>query len=328
MGPTTIVTNNAQVPSLFHPTTKVSKSYLSELTCLQDNWKDILINLSEGIGPFNDLAEVDQWREDKDDILLQTVIPHVLAAKSQTSDEDSPTWSMAMNGLFAEEYWQACEIEMDTLQKTEAWDVVKIPPGIKPIQSTWAFRCKRYPDGTVKKFKARVCIMGNRQTYGVEYFETWSPVVQWSVVCLMLVLSAKLGLKLAQAGITAAFLHAKVEEDECMYVRQPRGFVGDPSYCYKLKRALYLYGLLQSPRYFFEHLKKRIEICGAKQSHLDPCLFIGPNIIVITYVNDLLIYSKDDRNIETFLDKMKKQKIDLRKDGTAEGFFRCRYSAE
>ena len=134
----------------------------------------------------------------------------------------------------------------------------------------------------------------------------------------MLILSAELGLQSAQADITAAFVHATLAEDECIYVRQPRGFVGDPAYCYTLKHALY--GLLQAPCYFFEYLKKRIELCGAKQVHLDPCLFIRPNIIAITYVNDLLIYSKDDKHIKGFFNGMKNEKVDLRKEGMAEGF--------
>ena len=160
--------------------------------------------------------------------------------------------------------------------------------------------------------------MGNRQTHGVDFFETWAPVVQWSMVRLMLILSAKLGLQSAQADITAAFVHAKLAEDECIYVHQPRDFVGDPAHCYKLKHALYR--LRQAPRYFFEYLKKRIELCGTKQSHLDPCLFIGPNMIVITYIDDLLIYSKDDKHIEGFINGMKNEKVDLQKEGTAEGF--------
>ena len=317
--PPPTVANNARVPSAFHPTTKVSKAYLSEVAYLRDTWEDLRIHLSEGNIDYTDLAEIDYWQDDEDDGLeLNFLSPHVLAAKTQKRDEDNPTWSMAMNGPFAEEYYAACRTELDTLQKIEAWDIVKIPKGVQPIQSTWAFKCKRFPDGTVKKFKARFCVMGNRQTYGVDFFETWSPVVQWSTIRLMMVLSAKLGLKSAQADITAAFLHATLEKGEDIYVRQPRGFVGDPSYCYKLKRALY--GLRQAPRYFFEHLKKRIEVCGAAQSHLDPCLFIGPQVIVITYVDDLLIYSRDSSNIQEFISNMKKAKIDLREEGTAEGF--------
>ena len=317
--PPPFIANNARLPTAFHPTTKVTKAYLSEISYLNDDWEDMRINLCSGSSDCFDLAEVDYWQDDQDDgIELNLLSPHVLAAKTQKRDEDNPTWSMAMNGPFAAEYYAACQTELDTLQTMKAWDIVRIPKGVQPIQSTWAFKCKRCPDGTVKKFKARFCVMGNRQTHGVDFFETWSPVVQWSTIRLMMILSAKLGLKSAQADITAAFVHATVEKGENIYVRQPRGFVGDPAYCLKLNRALY--GLRQAPRYFFQHLKKRIEICGATQSHLDPCLFIGPNIIVITYVDDLLIYSRDSKNIQEFLHNMKQENIDLREEGTAEGF--------
>ena len=185
-----MVANNTRAPENFHPmTAKVTKAYISELLYLcGDNWEDIRINLSEGIRKYDNLFDVDQWQvDDIDGILLNTASPHILAAKTQKRDEDAPTSNMAMNGPFAEEYWAACQAELATLRKIEAWEVVKIQPGVKPIQSTWAFWCKRYPDGSVKKFKARFCVMGNRKTHGVDFFETWSPVVQWSTVRLVLI---------------------------------------------------------------------------------------------------------------------------------------------
>ena len=51
-----------------------------------------------------------------------------------------------------------------------------------------AFKLKRFPDGKVKKFKARFCAQGNQQLEGIDFFETYAPVVQWTtcVCCLFL----------------------------------------------------------------------------------------------------------------------------------------------
>jgi hypothetical protein len=57
---------------------------------------------------------------------------------------------------------------------------------------------------------------------GVDFFDTFAPVVNWTMVCLMLVLSAILGLSTRQVDYTAAFVHAPVDED--MYIEMPRGF--------------------------------------------------------------------------------------------------------
>jgi hypothetical protein len=109
------------------------------------------------------------------------------------------------------------------------------------LPSTWAFKCKRFPDGRVKKFKARFCARGDRQKEGIDYFKTWSPVVQWTTVRIMLIFSCILWLKSVQADITAAFVHATLPETEEVYVHQPRRFFAPDttsrSHVLKLKRA-------------------------------------------------------------------------------------------
>ncbi|KAL7526938.1 hypothetical protein ACHAWF_001981 [Thalassiosira exigua] len=85
---------------------------------------------------------------------------------------------MAMNGAFADDFWKACETELDTLvNDIGAWEIVDRTPDMRVLPSTWAFKIKRFPDGAVKKFKARFCARGDRQEHGANYWETWSPVV-------------------------------------------------------------------------------------------------------------------------------------------------------
>ena len=103
--------------------------------------------------------------------------PLMLAAKTSASAEDNPNWWQAMNGPFAEEYWQAACLEVMTLEDMDAWEVVDQTPEMNVLPSTWAFKCKRFPDGLIKKFKARFYARGDRQIEGVDYFETYAPVV-------------------------------------------------------------------------------------------------------------------------------------------------------
>ena len=117
------------------------------------------------------------------------------------------------------------------------------------ISSTWAFKLKRFPDGLVKKFKARFCARGDQQLEGVDYFETYAPVVQWTTVRLMLILEILLELKSKQGNVTCAFLHADVPEGEKIYVAIPRGF---PQQGKVLRLRKTLYGLKPSPRAFWQ----------------------------------------------------------------------------
>ena len=87
-----------------------------------------------------------------------------------------------------------------------------------------AFKLKRFPDGKVKKFKARFCAQGDHQLKGIDFFETYAPVVQWTMVHLLLVCEILLELKLKQGDVTAAFLHADLDKKEKVYMEVPLGF--------------------------------------------------------------------------------------------------------
>ncbi len=104
-----------------------------------------------------------------------------------------------------------------------------------------------------------------------------------------MVLAAKLGLQLVQCAITAAFIHGHVPPEEEVYVHQPCGFKrGEGTEVLCLWRTLY--GLRQSPRYFYKYFTERLVKQGLTPSNFDPCLFLSSTLIVIIYVDDILIY--------------------------------------
>ena len=100
-----------------------------------------------------------------------------------------------MNGPFKEEYWEAACKEVKTLQSIEVWKVVNREDGMNVIQSIQAFKLKHFPDGLIKKFKARFCARGDQQLEGIDFFETYAPVVQWTSVQMMLILEILMNLK-------------------------------------------------------------------------------------------------------------------------------------
>jgi hypothetical protein len=135
--------------------------------------------------------------------LIDTIEPHALSAKARSNPEDSPTWSEPMSGENAANYYNVAIEELITLQeKLHCWELLCFESTMNVLPSTWAFKCKCYPDGRIKKFKASA--HGDHQKEGIDYFETWSPVVQWQTIRLMMIFSSILGLKSAQSDITAA----------------------------------------------------------------------------------------------------------------------------
>ena len=114
------------------------------------------------------------------------------------------------------------EEELDTLEQMGAYREVNRESWMHVLGSTWAFKCKRFPDGRQRKLKSRFCVRGDQQQEGIDFFDTFAPVVQWCTIRLLLILSILLQLETVQVDYTAAFLHAFVQED--VYVELPRGF--------------------------------------------------------------------------------------------------------
>ena len=255
------------------------------------------------------------------ELICTFVHPLFLKAKSEASKHDNPNWKTAMSGEHADKFWEACKVELNTLENMGAWEVVKRTAEMKVIKSTWAFKIKRYPDGLIKKFKARFCARGDMQVEGRDFFETYAPVVQWTTVRLMLILEVLLDLKSKQGDVTAAFLHAHLDENEKVYVEMPLGFK-QPGKVLSLRRTLY--GLRQSPRAFWKYLVLRMEEVGMKQSDLDPCLFIGERCIAISYVDDILFWATSDQDINIVATALRGVGVDLEQEEDAAGFLGVR----
>ena len=98
-----------------------------------------------------------------EELIVNYVHPLFLKAKAAASSEDNPNWRQAMNGQFADEYWDAAVSEIETLESMKAWEVVDQEDDMNVIRSTWAFKLKRYPDGLIKKIKACFYARGDIQ---------------------------------------------------------------------------------------------------------------------------------------------------------------------
>ena len=143
---------------------------------------------------------------------VEEMHPFALATKADAAD--NPNWEQAMDRPDSTGYWEACKKELHTLMdKKNAWDVVERQPWMNILPSTWAFQCKRYPDRSVRKLKARFCGHGDKQVEGIDYFDTFAPVINWIILRLMLILTLIQNLSTYQVDYTAAFVHSSINRD-------------------------------------------------------------------------------------------------------------------
>lgn len=129
--------------------------------------------------------------------------------------------------------------EFDSLKENKSWELVRLPDGRQAIQCKWVFKTKYLPNGKVDKFKARLVAKGYTQKAGVDYSETFSPVVKFEIVRIVMAITAVDDLEIVQFDIKTAFLNGDILE--LLYMEQPKGFVDKdhPDYVCLLRKALY-----------------------------------------------------------------------------------------
>ena len=119
-----------------------------------------------------------------------------------------------MSGTFADEYWNTACTEIEKLQKMGDWDLIDNTGDINVNNSTWQFKIKLFPNGLINKYKYRFCTREDQQLEGVDFFETYAPVMPCTKCFQTLVLVVLLEFKSKQGNVTAELLNADVEESD------------------------------------------------------------------------------------------------------------------
>ena len=176
---------------------------------------------------------------------------------------------------------------------------------------------KRNPLGEIVKYKARLCAHGGQTVQGIHFDNTFAPVVTWTTIRFLLILSLIYGWDTRQIDFVLAYPQAKVSHD--IYMLIPEKFkVKDKELVldqqapspwkqdHRLKLLQNLYGLKDAGATWYEHLKKGLFARGFTQSDVDPCLFYKPNLILVIYVDDCILMSPDSKVIDEFIADMKR----------------------
>uniref|UniRef100_A0A803PM38 Integrase catalytic domain-containing protein n=1 Tax=Cannabis sativa TaxID=3483 RepID=A0A803PM38_CANSA len=203
----------------------------------------------------------------------------------------------------------AMSSEVHALARNGTWKLVPRLPHMHIIDNKWVYKEKRNADGSFQRLKARLVAKGFTQRPGVDFSETFSPVIKASTVRIVLSIAVTKEWEVRQLDINNAFLNGHITED--IYMKQPLGFEdkNKPNHVCKLIKSIY--GLRQAPRAWFDKLKATLASWKFKNSKADSSLFFLKTssyiILVLIYVDDIIITGNNSAVMQTFINKLNQQ---------------------
>lgn len=165
--------------------------------------------------------------------------------------------------------------EFHAFKANHTWDLVPLLSHKKPISCKWVYKIKHKSDGSVERYKARLVIRGDTQKKGVDYTETFSPVVKFTTIKVLLSIAVKRNWTVYHLDVKNSFLHGDLNEE--VYMKPSLGLSLSSSnplsaalVC-KLRKSLY--SLKQASRQWFSKLFEALSLHGYISSKNDYSLF-------------------------------------------------------
>ena len=199
----------------------------------------------------------------------------------------------ALSGPESEHWKAAMDEEIKSLEEKGTYYLIKRPPKTKVVKNRWILTKKE--DG---RYKARLVAKGFTQKFGVDYQETFSPVIRCTSIRLLLSHANASGMLIHHVDVKNAYLNSPLQET--IYMEQPYLFErGNDRVCLLEKS---IYGLKQAAKCWHDHLVEILSTLGLQKLKTEPCIATNKdrNLIVGFYVDDLIILSHNIEIIETF----------------------------
>jgi hypothetical protein len=199
------------------------------------------------------------------------------------------------------------QAEFDALQVNGTWTLVPRPPHANVISGKWLFKNKLNPNGTLERRKARWVVRGFSQHPGMDFHQTFSPVVKPATIRMVLHLAATRRWPVHQLDVKNAFLHGDLVEH--VYYHQLTGFIDSsrPDHVCLLIKSLYR--LKQAPRVWFQRLSTHLRGMGFAATGSDSSLFIYSHGAQAAYllvcVDDIILTASTPSLLHDIINKLR-----------------------
>lgn len=187
------------------------------------------------------------------------------------------------------------QTEYDSLMKFKTWELVARSKTKKTLSNRWVFKIKGKQDGSTDKYKARLVVRGCEQKQGADFQDLFAPVARYETIRALLAGCVQEKMHVHQMDVVTAYIQGDLSDE--IYMEQPEAFQtkGQEDKVCLLKRPLY--GLKQAGRCWYKILDSYLKDINMANNDVNLCVYVstsGSNkIIIIVYVDDLLIASKD-----------------------------------
>lgn len=169
---------------------------------------------------------------------------------------------------------KAMKNEMQSLNCNDTWKFMPLPKDRKAIKSKWVFKVKIDANGQISTYKARLVAIGFSQRPGIDFDETFAPVVRYDSIRYLLALAVPNGYTIDQMDAITAFLQGDLSE--CVYMEQAEYFADGTDCVCKLKEAGRMWNI---------KLDGAVKNYGLRKSITDPYIYYDSdlNIIIAIY---------------------------------------------
>ena len=240
------------------------------------------------------------------------------------------SYEKAISAPFRSVFQPAMEREMASQIAAGSFKLVERPKGAKVLPTVWLYKYVYDSAGGVTGGKARLVILGNQQLYEIGE-KNYAPVVNYATLRTVLAFAVSRGLHIHHIDATTAFLNAEVEG--VIYASQPKGFArpGEEHLVWRIEKSVY--GLRQSARRWYLHLKRVLISMKFRQLLSDGCVFVkhvGDELLtVVAWVDDLLVICGDETALVEFKKSFNEQ-VKVKDHGQITNFLgiRCNYDRQ
>ena len=267
-------------------------------------------------------GSIDNYMPARDHVRRQNVRPpsryedtnlvaYALAVADEIEKDEPKSFKEAMRSKDRKFWSNAADDEIDSLKRNHTWDLIEKPKDQKTVGCKWIFNFKPGIPGVEEpRYKGRLVAKGFSQKEGIDYNETFSPVVKHVSIRLMLSIVVNRDYELEKLDVKTACLHGNLEKRILM--DQSEGYVkpGDENKVCLLRKSLY--SLKQSPRQWnlrFDSFMKKEKF---KQSDYDSGVYMRnvntpKAIYLLLYVGDMLIASGDLTEIQKMKESLSRE---------------------